>query len=88
MVKKTMSKKQVIAEKEGILAIAIALISAGMVMIQACVSTQDWIRLVGGIVLLVAGIAILAGRGEMKWNRWHEAPNLWRGQNHNGIVKK
>jgi len=88
-VKKGLKKERVIVEKEGLLALAIVLLTAGMVMIQQSTMAEP-IKLIGGAVLMVIGIVILAGRGELKLNRYSHmdngdhVPTLWRGVDLNG----
>lgn len=85
--KKKLSESQVTGEKEGLVALAIVLISAGMVMIQVA-SIEEPMKLIGGIVLIVTGIAILVGRGRLKFHRWGSVANDWRGEDHNHVGEK
>ena len=82
--KKKLSESQVTSEKEGLVALAIVLISAGMVMIQIA-TLDEPMKLIGGIVLIVAGIVILIGRGRLKFHRWSSVANDWRGVDHNHV---
>lgn len=85
--KKKLSESQVTVEKEGLVGIAIMLISAGMFMIQTA-SMEDPMNLLGGIVLIVAGISMLVGRGKLKFHRWSSVANNWRGEDHNHVGEK
>lgn len=85
--KKELTEDRVMVEKEGLVALAIILIAAGMAMVQNA-SMDEPIDLFGGTVLMIAGIVMLVGRGRLKFHRWGSVANNWRGEDQNNVAEK
>ncbi|MFQ5911432.1 MAG: hypothetical protein ACE5IJ_12050 [Thermoplasmata archaeon] len=75
-------ENKVTIEKEGLLGIAIFLISAGAGVMVQDPSPYGLLR---GIIIVLVGVGIIVLRGHLKFHRWAHVPNNWRGKDHNGV---